>query len=641
MEKEKNRFNDIYNDRKSIKAEAHKRVKSHYVFLLTFCMIMALFGGEYKWMYNSIKLIYENYISNDKDGSKETGEKSSEKESPDDKKNESSSIGERYNILQILDFNGVLERYNARLAANKEVKEDNTKKKKVKNRFLAREEGVFAKIVNEVSSGDYLITIGNFGRRIFSSKMAEEVFVLVLMLLIYLLVYVFFTNFFLAVYTRMFLEARTYEAVPYKHALFISSAKEWILCSLSLGLRDLFLSFWSLTVIGGIIKNYSYAMVDYIVAENPRITPLKAINLSRRMMNGHKLEYFKIQLTIIPWYILGLVTLGISEIFYGMAYRNMIYSEFYARLRAQAKEEGMEDSELLNDTYLFEVADKITLYENYFDIVDDIVVSRENQVTLSKPKKILSEWLGIWIGSSETKKVYDEVEGQKANIALHRAAMDGKIYPQRLGPRWKERKLKNFNFLRSYTIPNLFLMFMVFSFIGWTWEVGFHIVEEGRFVNRGYLLGPWLPIYGAGGVVALMLCTKFRKNILTEFFSAIVICGIIEYFTAYIMETVYHQRWWFYDGYFLNIHGRVCAEGLLVFGVGCVLMVYLIAPGLDYLFSKIKKKVLVPLCIALCVIFVADLVVAVAFKPNNSSTSELMKDGVIVTEEKQVGSSAK
>ena len=109
-------------------------------------------------------------------------------------------------------------------------------------------------------------------------------------------------------------------------------------------------------------------------------------------------------------------------------------------------------------------------------------------------------------------------------------------------------------------------------------------------------------------VVVLLLCSRFRRNPVVEFFTAVVLCGIIEYFSGLFLEMKYHQRWWSYDGYFLNLHGRICAEGLLVFGIGCCLVVYLIAPVSDYLFSKVKTRVLIPICLVLAGIFMIDKV---------------------------------
>ena len=89
--------------------------------------------------------------------------------------------------------------------------------------------------------------------------------------------------------------------------------------------------------------------------------------------------------------------------------------------------------------------------------------------------------------------------------------------------------------------------------------------------------------------------------------TAVVLCGTLEYVSAWHLENKYHQRWWSYDGYFLNLHGRICAEGLLVFGVGCCVVVYLVAPAVDHLLSKVKQKGLIIICLILTTAYTSDL----------------------------------
>ena len=110
-------------------------------------------------------------------------------------------------------------------------------------------------------------------------------------------------------------------------------------------------------------------------------------------------------------------------------------------------------------------------------------------------------------------------------------------------------------------------------------------------MNRGTLHGPWLPIYGTGGVIILILLKKLRKKPLFEFLAAMVLCGGLEYFSSWYLEKTHGgQRWWDYTGYFLNLNGRICAEGLLTFGLGGLAIVYLLAPALDNLLSRIDTR---------------------------------------------------
>ena len=153
----------------------------------------------------------------------------------------------------------------------------------------------------------------------------------------------------------------------------------------------------------------------------------------------------------------------------------------------------------------------------------------------------------------------------------------------------------------------MILIFFIFSIIGWLWEVSLHLIEDGTFVNRGVMHGPWLPIYGCGGVLVLVVLNKFREKPLLEFISIIILCGIVEYFTSFYLELTHNGvKWWDYSGYFLNLNGRICAEGLLVFGLGGIAAVYFLSPLLDNLIRKINSKILIPLVTSLVIVFTID-----------------------------------
>lgn len=167
---------------------------------------------------------------------------------------------------------------------------------------------------------------------------------------------------------------------------------------------------------------------------------------------------------------------------------------------------------------------------------------------------------------------------------------------------------QNIDYSRWYKITDYILFFFSFALIGWIWEVCLALVQTGKLVNRGVLLGPWLPIYGTGGVLILLTLRKvFNKPVFT-FVLTTILCTVVEYFTSWYLELTKGVRWWDYSGYFLNINGRVCLEGAVVFGIGGCAVIYLLAPKLSKLFSKVSNKILVPLCIALLSLFIVDVV---------------------------------
>ena len=127
---------------------------------------------------------------------------------------------------------------------------------------------------------------------------------------------------------------------------------------------------------------------------------------------------------------------------------------------------------------------------------------------------------------------------------------------------------------RTYSASSLILLFFIFSGMGWIWEVILHIIENGMIINRGVLAGPWLPIYGAGGILILLLLKKWRRQPFHLFGMIMLLCGTIEYFTSVMLEMLFGVRWWDYSDMLFQLRGRVCLEGLTIFGFGGLFIVY-------------------------------------------------------------------
>lgn len=184
------------------------------------------------------------------------------------------------------------------------------------------------------------------------------------------------------------------------------------------------------------------------------------------------------------------------------------------------------------------------------------------------------------------------------------------VYPKKhyLIKERETRRWLNIDYHKEYSILHLVLLFFTFSIIGWGWEVLLHLFSDGEFVNRGTMYGPWLPIYGWGGVLLLVLLKRIREKPWLTFLLAMLICGIIEYGTAWYLETFKQMKWWDYSGYFLNLHGRICLEGLLVFGLGGCVFIYIIAPLLDNLYDSIAKPVRIIAVVLLVCCYLIDFV---------------------------------
>ncbi|MCR5161203.1 MAG: DUF975 family protein [Lachnospiraceae bacterium] len=578
----------ILRQRKELKKRAHEVFRSHYVLLAFLILVMAIFGVEFTGSLSGLE--------------KRSGAESSENDPGNILSMENSyTFEDVLSDLVLGKLDEGSEKADSVLSNQLEAASD--------SKFLGRTNGVLAQILNGFSSGKLFIKLAQTIRTITHSDVAVGAIFILGSFLWYALIFILFKNMLSAVVRRIFLQARVYQHVSFLDVTHIAAVRKWLQASWTMIVQYFYYTLWSLTIVGAFVKYFSYWAVAYIVAENPSVKGRQALTLSRKMMDGHKWELFKFHLTLLGWMLLSYVTLGISDLIYGAGYRMACYTEFYAKIREDAIARKVPGIEALNDRYLFEQADRVLLYETYFDVVDEITDLHENRIVLTGWKKFFSEWFGVWFGSLSEKKAYEDQEGRAYAITRCRQSMEGTAYPQWLNPLWRKKKIEkvgNFSFLRSYTVWTLFLLFITFSFVGWTWEVALHLMQTGQFANRGTLHGPWLPIYGTGGVIVLILCSKFRKTPVAEFFTAILLSGILEYTSAWFLEMKYHQRWWSYDGYFLNLHGRICAEGLLVFGVGCCAVVYLLAPIFDFLISKIRQNVLIVICLVLAVIYGTD-----------------------------------
>ena len=114
-------------------------------------------------------------------------------------------------------------------------------------------------------------------------------------------------------------------------------------------------------------------------------------------------------------------------------------------------------------------------------------------------------------------------------------------------------------------ILTYFMLFFIYAILGWIIETTLVSIEKKKFVNRGFLKGPWLPIYGCGMILILVLLSWLMTKPLLMFILIILLCGFLEYMTSYILEKLFHKKWWDYKDSFLNINGRVCFAGLLFF----------------------------------------------------------------------------
>ena len=162
-----------------------------------------------------------------------------------------------------------------------------------------------------------------------------------------------------------------------------------------------------------------------------------------------------------------------------------------------------------------------------------------------------------------------------------------------------------------YTVENIFLWLIIYSVIGWIYESTLCSITEKRFVNRGFLNGPYCPIYGFGAILDILILGWIENPILLFVLSAILTCTL-EYITSYLMEKLFHARWWDYSNRKFNINGRVCLIGAVVFGTLSLILIKLVHPLVLKMIGMMNDTLFHTIVIALAVIFITDNVITIA-----------------------------
>lgn len=156
----------------------------------------------------------------------------------------------------------------------------------------------------------------------------------------------------------------------------------------------------------------------------------------------------------------------------------------------------------------------------------------------------------------------------------------------------------------------LYLLFMLYSFLGWSMEVICKLIEKHRFINRGFLIGPYCPIYGCGCIAMILLLYKYLEDPIILFFMAIIICSILEYSTSFIMEKLFKTRWWDYSNKKYNLNGRICLDTMLPFGLLGCLVLYIINPFFSKIINKLPVNIMVTLSLIILITFIIDNIIS-------------------------------
>ena len=183
------------------------------------------------------------------------------------------------------------------------------------------------------------------------------------------------------------------------------------------------------------------------------------------------------------------------------------------------------------------------------------------------------------------------------------------------------------NYLEIY-----FLVFIIYSVLGWLMECTISLVNKHKLINRGFLIGPYCPIYGIGVVGVTLVLSKFVEQmkgfwgLIAIFLVSMILCGILEYFTSYIMEKLFHARWWDYSQKKFNINGRVCPETLIPFGFLSVAILKITNPIIFKFLYELPENVIMYSSLTFAIILIIDVCISYKIISSFKHLNKIEKD---------------
>lgn len=182
----------------------------------------------------------------------------------------------------------------------------------------------------------------------------------------------------------------------------------------------------------------------------------------------------------------------------------------------------------------------------------------------------------------------------------------------------------------------LLASFYIYCLAGWIWEsIILPLSRHQKPHNRGFLNGPWIPIYGFGAILVIILYDIRQVNypLHTLFINGGVVACLLEYVTSYVMEKLFHQRWWDYSKKPFNLNGRICLEGFVCFGLFSMVAISFVQPFFTRELMKIDSNLLFIISGILTVLFIVDTIISTHIALDIEKKVEVIK--VIIEKQEQ------
>lgn len=162
-----------------------------------------------------------------------------------------------------------------------------------------------------------------------------------------------------------------------------------------------------------------------------------------------------------------------------------------------------------------------------------------------------------------------------------------------------------------HTLYEISFYFIIYAVMGWCLEVVYQAVEHGKFINRGFLNGPYCPIYGVGLIIVTGVLDPIKGNILVLYVGSVILTTALEFITGLVLEKIFAQKWWDYSDEHFNIKGYICLKFSLLWGVACLIAVRMIHPLVVRFVAWVPNVIGMIVLIAVLTGFLSDFIITV------------------------------
>lgn len=178
-----------------------------------------------------------------------------------------------------------------------------------------------------------------------------------------------------------------------------------------------------------------------------------------------------------------------------------------------------------------------------------------------------------------------------------------------------------------FVVNEIILLFFIYSVIGWLMETVVTFIDNKKLVNRGFLIGPYCPIYGFACICIIIFLNKYMDDPFAMFIFASIVCSVLEYLTSFIMEKMFKARWWDYSHKKFNVNGRICLVNSVIFGLLAFFIMYLVNPYFVSLIEKMPVILTTILSYSIIVVMIVDFAFSMAIMEKIKNISfEVKKD---------------